>query len=64
MAPPDRKVLFDPVPRKASNEWHIGVQYPNGRYGLVKGFRTEAEAKQWLGSRRCKDWLRKKGYSE
>jgi len=64
MAPPGRKLIFDPIPRKVLGEWHIGVQYPNGRYGVIKGFQTEAEAKQWLGSRQCKDWIRKKGYSE
>lgn len=64
MAPPGRKLIFDLVPRKVLNEWHIGFKYPNGRAGVIKGFRTETDAKQWLASSRRKEWMRRKGYSD
>jgi hypothetical protein len=35
---------------------------PDGESDFVSGFSNEAEAKAWLSSARCDEWLKARGY--
>jgi len=59
-----RDVIIDPNPRKVGTEWILEARFPNGRRVAIKGFETEAAAKQWFGSTRRLAWLREKGYAD
>jgi len=38
--------------------------YPSGQEEHVAGFKTEAEAKEWIEGDLSKRWLRKRGYPD
>jgi hypothetical protein len=50
--------------RIAEDEWQIEAHYPGAELRHIKGFKSKAEADEWLqGSRRI-DWLRSQGYAK
>ena len=55
------KISIDPNPRRAGNEWHLEACFPNGKTLAITGFKTDAEAKDWLGSSQHIAWLREIG---
>jgi hypothetical protein len=63
---PDKhlKITFEPQPLKLGGEWQLVAAFPNGLTVNITGFKTEDEAKQWLGSPRRMEWVRAHGYSD
>ena len=55
------KISINPTPRRVGNEWHLEAFFPNGRTLAVTGFKTDTEAKEWLGSGQHMAWLREMG---
>jgi hypothetical protein len=50
--------------RIAEDDWQIEAHYPGAEIRHIKGFKSKAEADEWLqGSRRI-DWLRSQGYAK
>lgn len=60
MAESRHRVTIDPIPRRVGTEWLLDALFPNSETGAIKGFKTQAEANEWLGSCRHLIWLRDK----
>ncbi len=58
------KVTFDPKPRKIGSGWRVVATYPSGQQEYITGFKTEAEAIEWLASSRCQAWLKARSYAK
>ncbi len=58
------KITFVTQPLKVGPEWHVIATNPSGQKEHITGFKSEAEAKEWLASDRCKSWLRAMGYAK
>jgi hypothetical protein len=58
------KVTFDPKPLKRGPEWYLVATYPSGQQEHISGFKTEADAIEWLASSRCQAWLKARGYAK
>jgi hypothetical protein len=58
------KVTFDSEPLRVGSEWHLVATYPSGQREHVTGFKSEAEAIEWLASGRCQAWLKARGYAK
>jgi hypothetical protein len=41
-----------PIPAKVGTEWLLEARLPSGEIVALRGFETEAAARQWLGSAR------------
>jgi hypothetical protein len=52
------RVTVSPSPREAGNGWVLDAVFPNGKQAAIAGFRTQAEANDWLGSASHVNWLR------
>jgi hypothetical protein len=52
------RVAVSPSPREAGTGWVLDAVFSNGKQAAISGFRTEAEANEWLGSARHAAWLR------
>ena len=62
--PPSRNaIIINPNPRKVGTEWILEARFPTGKIVAIRGFETEAAARQWLGSAQHLAWLREGGYS-
>lgn len=61
MSPAD-KITFEPRPLKVGPEWHVVATYPMGGQEHITGFKSEAEALDWLKSGRSAAWVRARGY--
>jgi hypothetical protein len=57
------KIRFDPRPLKVGSEWHVVATYPTGEREHITGFRTEADALDWIDYD-SKDWLKRRGQAE
>ena len=55
------KISINPSPRRVADEWHLEACFPNGKMLAITGFKTDAEAKDWLGSSQHMTWLREMG---
>jgi hypothetical protein len=44
--------------RIAEDEWQIEARYPGAELRPIKGFKSKAEADEWLQGSRRVDWLR------
>jgi hypothetical protein len=44
------KVTFDPKPLKSGTGWYVVATYPGSQQEHIPGFKTEAEAVEWLAS--------------
>jgi hypothetical protein len=58
------RVTFDPKPQRSGTGWYVVATYPDGRQEHILGFKTEAEAVEWLASSRCQAWLKARGYAK
>jgi hypothetical protein len=58
------KVTFDPKPLRSGTGWHVVATYPGSQQEHIPGFKTEAEAVEWLASSRCQAWLKARGYAK
>jgi hypothetical protein len=58
------RVTFDPKALKRGLEWYLVATYPGGQQEHITGFKTEAEAVEWLASSRCQAWLKARGYAK
>ena len=59
-----RRVTFDPKPLKSGTGWYVVATYPGSQQEHIPGFKTEAEAVEWLASSRCQAWLKARGYAK
>jgi len=64
MAKDVSKVTFNPKPLKSGTGWYVVATYPGGQQEHIPGFKTEAEAVEWLASSRCLAWLKARGYAK
>jgi hypothetical protein len=58
------KVTFDSEPLKRGPEWYLVATYPSGQQEHITGFKTEADAIEWVASSRCQAWLKARGYAK
>jgi hypothetical protein len=58
MAEPHHRITINPQPVRAGNEWHVVATWPSGHPEHIKGFKTEAEAREWITGDGAKTWLR------
>jgi hypothetical protein len=54
------KVAFEPVALKGGTGWCVRAVLPNGKEFDLGGFRTEAEAREWIALKSLA-WLKLKG---
>jgi hypothetical protein len=64
MAKDVSKVTFDPRPLTSGTGWYVVATYRGGHQEHIPGFKTEAEALEWLASSRCQAWLKARGYAK
>jgi hypothetical protein len=57
---PATTITFEPL--KIGMEWHVAVTYPDGQKEQIAGLKSEAEAVAWIGSPRCLEWVKARGY--
>jgi hypothetical protein len=50
--------------RIAEDEWQIEAHYPGAEIRHIKGFKSKAEADEWLRGTGRIDWLRSQGYAK
>jgi hypothetical protein len=48
---------FDPVQLKDGSGWYVRLTLPDGREPQIDGFKTEAEAQDWIKSKSA-EWLK------
>ena len=58
-----RGITFDPRPLKIGHEWHVVVTYPSGQQEQITGFKTEADAQNWI-TNDSQAWLKKRDYAD
>ena len=58
------KVTFDLRPVRSGTGWYVVATYPGSQQEHIPGFKTEAEAVEWLASSRCQAWLKARGYAK
>ena len=58
------KITISHQPFKVGNEWRVKVIWPSGHPEEITGFKTQAEAKDWIEGDGAKAWLRKRGYAD
>jgi hypothetical protein len=57
------KLIFDVTPIPTDRTWGFRFTLEDGTSDLVSGFTNEAEARTWLSSERCDQWLKSQGYA-
>ena len=57
---PSIKII--PQPIKVGDEWHVKAIWSSGHPEEISGFKTEAEAREWINGDGAKAWLRGRGY--
>jgi hypothetical protein len=62
MTNPADKITLESRPLKVGPEWHVVATYPMGSKEHITGFRSEAEALEWMKSDRCAAWVKARGY--
>ena len=55
-------ISINPQPIKVGDEWHVKAIWPSGHPEEITGFKTEAEARDWITGEGAKVWLRGRGY--
>jgi hypothetical protein len=58
------RITFNPMPRRVGGEWHLEAHFPSGLTVAIRGFKSEGEAKEWLGSTHRMTWVRERGYPD
>ena len=56
-------IIFSPNPLKVGGEWQVVAQYPSGQVEMITGFKTEAEAMEWI-EKDSKAWVKKRAYGD
>jgi hypothetical protein len=51
MAKPTGKITLAPQPIKFGPQWHVVGTYPDGQQEHITGFKTEADALDWIAQR-------------
>jgi hypothetical protein len=64
MAKDVSRVTFDPKPLRSGTGWYVVATYPGSQQEHIPGFKTEAEAVEWLASSRCQAWLKVRGFAK
>ena len=59
MAKPAGKITLAPQPVKFGAQWHVVGTYPGGQQEHITGFKTEADALDWIANDSA-DWLEKR----
>lgn len=54
--------MFEPLPIKVGEEWHICAIHPGGQQEHITGFENPGEALEWLGNVKREAWLKARGY--
>jgi hypothetical protein len=62
MAKDVSKVTFDPKPLRSGTGWDVVATGSQQEH--IPGFKTEAEAIEWLAGSRCQAWLKARGYAK
>jgi hypothetical protein len=60
---PASTIKFEVHPSKVGAEWEVVASFPTQQREKIAGFKTEAEAVDWIGSYRCLTWVKARGYS-
>ena len=55
------QITSDLKPLKGGESWYIIVTYPGRMQEHIPGFRSDAEAEQWLSDKGRQTWLRARG---
>jgi hypothetical protein len=63
MPQPWEKITLDPQPFRVGDGWYVQAILPDGRIDPIDGFKTEAEAKEWIANR-SRVWFREMGYED
>jgi hypothetical protein len=59
MAKPIGEITLAPQPIKVGTQWHVVGTYSGGQQEHVTGFKTEADALDWIVNESA-DWLKKR----
>ena len=59
MAKPTGKITLAPQPVKVGSQWHVVGTYPSGLQEHITGFKTEADALDWIDTESA-SWLDKR----
>jgi hypothetical protein len=57
------RVVFK-IKRIAEGDWQFEANYPGAEIRYIKGFKSKAEADEWLTGTGRIDWLRSQGYAK
>jgi hypothetical protein len=60
---PKLRVTFK-IKRIAENDWQFEAHYPGAEIRYIKGFKSKAEADEWLAGTGRINWLRSQGYAK
>ncbi|MGA3140366.1 MAG: hypothetical protein ABSD09_16000 [Xanthobacteraceae bacterium] len=64
MAKPAKIRVTFKIKRIAENDWQFEAHYPGAEIRHIKGFKSKAEADEWLAGTGRIDWLRSQGYAK
>ncbi len=59
MAKPTGEITLANQPVKVGAQWHVVGTYPSGQQERITGFKTEADALDWIANDSA-DWLEKR----
>ena len=59
MAKPTGEITLAARPVKVGAQWHVVGTYPSGQQERITGFKTEADALDWIANVSA-DWLEKR----
>jgi hypothetical protein len=59
MAKPTGEIMLAAQPVKVGAQWHVVGTYPSGQQERITGFKTEADALDWIANDSA-DWLEKR----
>ena len=59
MAKPTGEITLAAQPVKVGAQWHVVGTYPSGQQERITGFKTEADARDWIANDSA-DWLEKR----
>jgi hypothetical protein len=59
---PATTITFEAIPLKVGTDWQIVATYPTGQKEQIVEFKNQDEAVAWIGSPRCLEWIKLRGY--
>jgi len=60
---PKIRIIFK-IKRIAEGDWQFEAHGPGAEIRYIKGFKSKAEADEWLAGTGRIDWLRSQGYAK